>query len=160
IRGVESLESRRQKLAQRLRRHLEGERLARVTAFLGGLIRAPFPDEEHRALRAARENAQLMGDAIRAAWEDWLSAEGKAQPVVLIIEDLHWADAATVQMIDATLRNLRDLPLMVLVLARPEVHTKFPALWAEREVQVVKLGPLSRKASEQLVRSALGQDAD
>src|SRR5262249_7635809 len=108
IRGVESLESRRQKLVQRLRRHFEGERLARVAAFLGELIRAPFPDDEHRALRPARENPQLMGDAMRAAWEDWLTAECEAHPVVLIIEDLHWADAATVQMIDATLRNLRD----------------------------------------------------
>src|SRR4029079_1526956 len=62
--------------------------------------------------------------------------------------------------IDATLRNLRELPLMVLVLARPEVHTRLPGLWAEREVQAIKLGPLSQKASEQLVRGALGSDAD
>src|SRR5262249_37120765 len=96
-----------------------------------------------------------MGDAMRAAWEDWLTAECKAQPVVLIIEDLHWADAATVRMIDATLRNLRDLPLLVLVLARPEVHARFPGLWDERDVQAIKLGPLSHKASEQLVRGAL-----
>src|SRR6185312_12673701 len=110
-------------------------RLIRVAAFLGELIRAPFPDDHHKALRAARENAQLMGDGMRTAWEDWLTAECEARPVVLILEDLHWADAATVQMIDATLRNLRDLPLLVLALARPEVHARFPALWAERSTQ-------------------------
>ena len=101
----------------------------------------------------------LMGDAVRAAWEDWLTAECAAEPVILVLEDLHWGDAATVRLIDATLRNLRDLPLMLLVLARPEVHKQFPGLWADREVQVIKLGPLPRKASEQLVHAALGDAA-
>ena len=59
-------------------------------------------------------------------------------------------------LVDSTLRNLRDLPLMVLVLARPEVHERFPGLWSEREVQLIRLGPLARKASERLVRDALG----
>ncbi len=45
---------------------------------------------------------------------------------------------------------------MVLVLARPEVNAQFPGLWAERDVQTIKLGSLARKASERLVRDALG----
>jgi tetratricopeptide (TPR) repeat protein len=76
--------------------------------------------------------------------------------VLLVLEDLHWADAASVRLVDSTLRNLRDMPLMVLVLARPEVSGQFPGLWAERDVQTIKLGPLARKASEKLVRDALG----
>ena len=80
----------------------------------------------------------------------------RAHPVLLVLEDLHWADAASVRLIDSTLRNLRELPLMVLVLARPEVNTQFPGLWSERHVQTVKLGPLARKASEKLVREACG----
>jgi tetratricopeptide (TPR) repeat protein len=99
-----------------------------------------------------------MGDAMRAAWEDWLAAECAAQPLLLVLEDLHWGDAATVRLIDATLRNLRDRPLLLLVLARPEVHARFPGLWAEREGHLIKLGPLVRKASEQLVRDALGKN--
>ncbi|AUX27367.1 protein kinase [Sorangium cellulosum] len=158
IREGEPVEGRRRKLKRRLGRHLSGEALDRIAAFLGELSRTPFPDGEASGLRAARDNAMLMADATRGAWEDWLAAECAAQPVLLVLEDLQWGDAATVRLIDATLRNLRDLPLMLLALARPEVNKQFPGLWADREVQTIKLGPLPSKASERLVRSALGED--
>src|SRR5262249_11943311 len=130
-----------------------------VSAFLGELSGVPFPDDDDMALRAARENAMLMGDTMRAAWEAWLERECAAHPVLLVLEDLHWGDAASVRLIDSTLRNLGELPLMVLVLGRPEVHSLFPGLWAERGVQTIKLGPLARRASEKLVKDALGDAA-
>ncbi|MCC6555841.1 MAG: protein kinase, partial [Polyangiaceae bacterium] len=157
IRDGEPIEARCRKLKRQVGRHLDGAALSRVAAFLGELTNTPFPDGETAGLRAARENAMMMSDATRAAWEDWLSAMCAVQPVLLVLEDLHWGDAATVRLIDATLRNLRDLPLMLLVLARPEVHKQVPALWADREVQVIKLGPLPPKACEKLVRGVLGE---
>src|SRR6185437_146943 len=60
----------------------------------------------------------------------------------------------------SVLRDLRELPLTVLLLARPDVLPRFPRLWAERDVQVMRLGPLPRKASEALARKALGEGAD
>ncbi len=157
IRDDEPLEDRRARLERRLARHLAPADLPRVAAFLGELIGAPFPDGHHEALRAARQSPMLFGDAMRTAWEDWLTAECAASPVLLVLEDLHGGDAATVRLVDATLRNLRDLPLMVLALARPEVQEQFPALWAEREVHSFRLGSLPRKASERLVRDTLGE---
>jgi tetratricopeptide (TPR) repeat protein len=159
IRDGEPVEVKRRKLLQRVGpapMPSAGRERVAIAPFLGELIGAPFPDDDDKALRAARENAMLMGDAMRAAWEAWLEQECAAHPVLLVLEDLHWADAASVRLIDSTLRNLRELPLMVLVLARPEVQTQFPGLWAERDVQTIKLGPLARKASEKLVRDALG----
>ena len=81
-----------------------------------------------RTTRCARraQNPQLMGDGMRRAWEDWLAAECAAHPVLLVLEDLHWGDLGTVSFIDAALRNLRDQPLMVLALARPEVRRAVP----------------------------------
>src|SRR6185369_10177355 len=159
IRDDEPLDAKRRKLVDRLGRTALGHDLESISAFLGELSGVPFPDDDDMALRAARDNAMLMGDAMRAAWEAWLERECVAHPVLLVLEDLHWADAASVRLIDSTLRNLRDLPLMVLVLARPEVTTQFPGLWAERDVQTIKLGPLSRRAAEQLVADALGPGA-
>ncbi|HXU01122.1 MAG TPA: protein kinase [Polyangia bacterium] len=156
----EAIEAKRDKLSERVARHVQSEARARVTVFLGEIANVPFPDDQNDALRAARANPQLMGDSMRRAWEDWLAAECAATPVLMVIEDLHWGDLGTVSFIDAALRNLRDERFMVLALARPDVDERFPDLWQARAPQVIHLGPLSRRASEKLVRGALGDIAD
>src|SRR5262249_36942304 len=65
------------------------------------------------------------------AFLDWLGAELSRHPVIIVLEDLHWGDAATIDLVDAALRAFAKKPLMVLALARPEVKTLFPQLFAE-----------------------------
>ncbi|MES1205029.1 MAG: protein kinase [Pseudomonadota bacterium] len=160
IHDGESVEAKRRKLSERIARTVAREWQVRVAAFLGEIAGVPFPDDTSDALRAARQNPQLMSDGVRRAWEDWLAAECAAGPVLILLEDLHWGDLGTVTLIDAALRTLRERPLMVLALARPDVFTTFPGLWRERELQNIRLAPLSRKAAERLVREALGLQAD
>ena len=147
---------RQQKLRARVARHVPTADQRRVTEFLGEIVGTPFPDEESVPLRAARQDALVMGDQMRRAWEDFLRAESSAQPVLLVLEDLHWGDLPTVRFVDAALRDLKNQPWMVLALARPEVHELFPKLWAERGVQEMRLKELTSKASEKLIRQVLG----
>jgi predicted ATPase len=144
-------------------------RVARIgadgAAVTGELLREiaglPVPAAEaSEALRAARQDATAMGDAVRAAWEAWLDAECAAGPRAIVLEDLHWGDSPTVQLVDGALRNLAERPLFVVATARPEVHDVFPKLWAERAVDEVRLGPVSKSASERLVREILGAAVD
>jgi len=99
----------------------------RVAEFLGELGGTAFPDdgEAGAALRAARQDAQLMSEQMRQAWMDFLGAETAVHPVMLVLEDLHWGDFGTVRFIDTALRDRRDRPWMVLALARPEVFDVF-----------------------------------
>ena len=127
--------TRRKRLAARVGRHLREGDCARVTEFMGEIAQVPFSDEGSVQLAAARRDAMLMSDQMRRAWEDFLEAECRERPVVLVFDDLHWGDMASVQFVDSALRRLEDRPLMVLALARPEVHDIFPKLWAEREAQ-------------------------
>src|SRR5262249_55716041 len=122
-------------------------------------VGTPFLDETSVQLRAARQDAMLMGDQMRRAWEDWITAECLAQPVVIVLEDLQWGDLPSIKFIDAALRNLQELPLLVVAVARPEVHEAFPGLWAERGVQEIRLAALVKSASERLVREFLGAEA-
>jgi tetratricopeptide (TPR) repeat protein len=154
----EPLETRQSKLRERVASRVAEADRARVTEFLGELIGAAFPDQGSVQLRAARQDPMLMSDQVRGAWQDFIAAECRKGPVVLVIEDLHWGDLPTVKLVDAALRSLPDRPLMVLALARPEVHELFPKLWEERELQEIRLGGLTKKAAERLVRQVLGPD--
>jgi tetratricopeptide (TPR) repeat protein len=155
----EPLEVRRQKLRARVGRHLGGEDAGRVSDFLGELVGAAVPADQSVQLAAARLDPMLMGDQMRRAWQDFLSAECAAEPVLIVLEDLHWGDWPSVQLVDAALRHCARLPLMVLAVARPEVHQTFPGIWQGRPLEELRLRELTRSGSERLVKSALGNKA-
>ena len=140
----EAIESSRRKLRARVGEHVIRSEVERITVFLGELIGVPFPADDSEQLEAARKDPMLMGDAMQSAFVDWLRAQLEAGPVLLVLDDLHWGDLPSVRYVDAALRSLRDLPLMVLALARPEVSRKFPNLWSERALQEIRLDALSR----------------
>ncbi len=156
----EPLASRQRKLKARVARHVPPDEAMRVTHFLGELIGAPFPSDTNVQLRVARRDPMVMGDQMHRAFEDFLRAECEAQPVVLVLEDLHVGDRPTVSFLDGALRNLHERPLLVIALARPEVRSMFPDLWADRGVLEVRLGPLSKRASERLAREVLGEEVE
>lgn len=160
LREGEPLAVRHQKLRARVLRHVPEADARRVTEFLAELIGAPFPAGESIQLRAARQDPMLMGDQMRRAFLDLLAAECRVGPTLLVLEDLHWGDLPTVQLIHAALRALQDQPFAVLALARPDVLDLFPKLWADRGAQILPLRPLSPKGSERLVREVLGDELD
>jgi eukaryotic-like serine/threonine-protein kinase len=154
---VEPLAVRQRRLKSRIARHVDPADVDRVTEFLGELTGVHFPAEGSVQLRAARQDAMLMGDQMRRAWEDLVAAECKSHPLVIVLDDLQWGDLPTVSFLDAALR-MADRPLMVLAAARPEVHECFPRIWAGRPVTHIQLDKLTRKASEKLVREFFGDD--
>ncbi|MDI1429804.1 protein kinase domain-containing protein [Polyangium sorediatum] len=154
--GGMPLDVQRQRLRARLGRHLAGKALERAMMFLGPLAGVAPADEESIELRAARRDPLLMGDQIRAAWEDLLRVETDERPAMLILEDLHWGDRPTVKLVDEMLRALPERPIFVLALSRPDLPEIFPRLWEGRPLQEIRLKELSKKAAERLVREVLG----
>jgi TPR repeat protein len=149
---------RREKLAARVAQSVDAEERARVTEFLGEIVGAPFSDAKSVQLHSARQDPMVMGDQMRRAWVDFLRASCSRHPVLIVLEDLHWGDLPTIEFMDSALRLLRSQPLFVLALARDEVRETFPRLWAERGLTEVRLGTLSPRACEKLVREALGEE--
>jgi tetratricopeptide (TPR) repeat protein len=149
-----------QRLHARLARHLSGADLGRIAELIGELCGVPRPADLGGRPSAARRDPVLLGDQMRRAWEDWLAIECAAQPVVLVLEDLHWGDLPTVKFVDAALRNLTAARFLVLAFGRPEVHAEFPRLWGDRRMTELKLEELTRRSSEALVRGVLGDSID
>ncbi len=160
ISGAETLVVRQQKLRARVGRHIPEAEVARVAEFLGEIASVHFQDGNSVQLRAARQDAMLMGDQMRRAFCDLVVAEAGSGPLVVVLEDLHWGDLPSVTFIDSALRAANERPFMVLAIARGEVHETFPNLWEQRSLQEIRLGPLVRRAGERLVREVLGDDVD
>ncbi|HRI70974.1 MAG TPA: protein kinase [Polyangium sp.] len=133
----------------------------RATAeFLGELVGAPFPDDDSPRLRAARQNRQLMADLISSAYCTITAAVANRRPILIVLEDLHWGDGSSLKIILNLLRDLKELPIVVLGFARPEVHDVFPKLFESRNIEEIRLRPLAKRAATDLVTSALGQTID
>lgn len=125
-----------------------------LAAFLGELVGVSFPDEDDEPLRAARASAQLMQSRMRMALEAYVRARAAQQAQVLLIEDMHWADDTTIELVDWLL-GCADMRLGVFAFARPEIATRLPQLWERRNVTRLTLSPLSPLAADRLVAAAL-----
>ena len=153
------LEANRERLRGYVRERVPEAARARVTEFLGELVDVPFPDDESSALWAARNDARLLREQMLRAWIDLVRAECAVRPVVLVLDDLQWGDAATIRCVTMALASFKDLPFFVLGLARPEVSRTFPKLWEEQGGLNLRLKEITRKAGAELVIHALGAQA-
>ncbi len=162
VRDDDSAPFKREELHTRMRKVLAEPAATRVAAFLGDISGIPFAPEQLPAdvaslLRAARFEPSLMNEHVRGAFVEWLAAECARGPGLVVLEDLHWGDRSSFQLVEAALEALPDQPLMVLALARPEIHDELPKLRDSDKFTELGLSQLSRKASSDLVQAALGE---
>ena len=106
---------------------------------------------------AVRRVAAAVGIEEGEAGEDtdWafrvlFGALARERPLVLVVDDAHWAEPALLDLLLELLARLADVPVLVVWVARPDQLARRP----ERGVELV-LRSLSRSASESLV-AALG----
>ena len=148
----------RTRIGERVARQVVLPKRQQVTEGLGELCGLTAASEGAQG-QGARSDTGAIEERVSAAWVEFLAAECAAHPVVLVLEDLQWSDAASLRLVDVALRELGDRPLLVLALGRPEVKELFPGLWEGRSFQEIRLPGLSRKASERLVRDVLRERA-
>jgi len=158
----EPLDSLRQSLHTRLGLLFsEEEERQRIAIFLGEMAGVPFPDEDSLLLRAARHEPLLMVHQMRQAFASWLAAEAQLRPLLLVMEDAHWADPPTFAFLEFALMEV-GAPWMALVIGREETEAVFPGLWQRPGVAVRRLDVLPEEVLQAHARVALegrGDDA-
>jgi tetratricopeptide (TPR) repeat protein len=160
LRDADPLEERRQQLRASLSGSLPDAVVReRAVCFLGELVGIPY-DRNLPAREAARRDPSLMDDHQRRAFFSWLGGLCRQRPVLFLLDDLHWADPASLRWLDLVLGWLRAEPLAVVGFARPELRERAPELWRERTSLSLSLRPLSDEESTQLALYALGSQAD
>ena len=98
--------------------------------------------------------------ALFAAVREYLAALAAARPLVILLEDLHWADAASLDLLRVIARDLVALPLLIVGTCRADELTGehplsrlLPALVREAAPHRITLQPLDEVAVRQLVRA-------
>ncbi|MEK7469076.1 MAG: adenylate/guanylate cyclase domain-containing protein [Planctomycetota bacterium] len=125
----------------------------------GAAERSNFAHLMTRSMGQAAGTGPAPGDATRArtetleAWERWIRGLARRAPVLLCLEDLHWADPATFALLDHLAAKLRDERVVILATSRPA--TRIPGGF-ER----VKLVELPAAEAAQLARELLQRDLD
>lgn len=95
----------------------------------------------------------------------WLCANlGRRSPLLLCIDDVHWADQASLRFLHFLGRRLDELPIAVVAAARPgqpaDASPVLAALAASPPSEVLELAPLSERAVAELMRLTFGTDIE
>ena len=109
-------------------------------------------------LEAEETWAGDRGGEAFAAWRRFFEALAETRPLVLVFEDLHWADEALLDFIDYLVDWASGVPILALCTARPELLARRP-VWGGGKVNssTILLSPLSEEETTALVHALLGR---
>jgi class 3 adenylate cyclase len=138
-----------------------GAKLAAMAAdVLGGVPEAGWVARHLAALAGLGGGVPAGGDRSEAfaAWRQFFEALAEARPLVLVFEDLHWADDGLLDFVDYLADWAGGVPLLVVCTARPELLVRRPG-WGGGKPNAVmlSLAPLSEQDTARLVGSLLGR---
>ena len=90
---------------------------------------------------------------LHSAWRLFFERMAETGPVVLLFDDLHWADAALLDFVEYLLDWSRSHPLYVLTLSRPELGERHPTFGTRiRNSTALTLEPLDNEAMDALLQ--------
>src|SRR3954470_24753096 len=132
---------------EKLREFCEDEAVADLLGLASGVLEAV--------------QAEASQQEIAWAAREWAERLGQEQPLVLLFEDIHWAEEPLLELIEHLSAWVREAPLLILCLARPELLDIRPG-WGGGRVRAtaIELEPLGRAESEELVEALLGGGGD
>jgi class 3 adenylate cyclase/predicted ATPase len=122
------------------------------------------PEERELDERVARPLSVLLGDdgvsskeeiafAVRRLFEE----AARERPLVVVWDDVHWAEEAFLDLVEHLADWSRDAPILILGMARPELLDRRPG-WAGGKLHAttVLLEPLGREAADRLLVELAG----
>jgi adenylate cyclase len=90
------------------------------------------------------------------AFRSWLGTLARTTPVALAIEDVHWADASSLELTGELVRLSRSIPVLFMFVGRPEAREQIERTVGERELRSIRLAPLTAAGIAQLAGAILG----
>lgn len=120
------------------------QQVARATPLIAALLSIPTGDHcPPLGLSPAQQRRQTFASLL-----DQLEGLAREQPLLIICEDMHWADATTLELFDLAVDRIRGLPILVLMTSRPEFEPSWAGL---ANVSLLRLDRLDRQDTRALV---------
>jgi class 3 adenylate cyclase/tetratricopeptide (TPR) repeat protein len=114
------------------------------------LLEVPVEDAAWGQLDPSQRRQRTL-EAVRRL----LLRESQVQPLLLLLEDLHWVDAETQALLESFVEGLATTRLLLLVNYRPEYQHR----WASKSYyRQLRLDPLPAESADDLLTSVLGTD--
>ncbi len=117
-------------------------------ALLAGLLSLPterYPPLEMSPIKQKLETIALLVDRMEQASRD--------NPLLMLVEDVHWIDPSTLEVFDAFVERSQELPMLMVITHRPE----FEQRWGEYgHVTYHSLNRLSRQDGRDLATRVAG----
>jgi hypothetical protein len=159
LRETEPAAVQRARLEFHVSRTCQSGDAIRIADFLSEVVGLPPSEDPSPELRAARNDPRIMAVWLRRSFREWLASQCTGGPLLLVLEDLQWADLPSLTYVGDALRSVKAKPVMTLALARPEVREIFPSLWVGIDRLDIALAGVPKRAAERLVESVLGERA-
>jgi class 3 adenylate cyclase len=99
----------------------------------------------------------VVRERLHSSWVDFLQGLVQERPVVLLIEDLHWAEPELHGLLEALVGRVRG-PLLLLGTGRPELLDQRPAWGRDAGASLIRLEALPPADTGQLLDALLGVD--
>jgi class 3 adenylate cyclase/tetratricopeptide (TPR) repeat protein len=90
------------------------------------------------------------------AMRRFLEHVAATQPVTLVVEDIHWAEATLLELLEQLVEAMDEVPVLVLCPARPALVDESPDWGTGERATRIEIGPLDADASRSMVESLLG----
>jgi class 3 adenylate cyclase/tetratricopeptide (TPR) repeat protein len=128
---------------------VEASRVQAVAPLFAALLSIPFGERyPPLALSPTQQRRRTL-----AALLDQFEGLARQQPILLLFEDAHWADATSLELFDLTVERVRQLPVLALFTFRPE----FEPPWVDLpNVGTLALGRLDRDDVASMVARVTG----
>ena len=123
---------------------------------LAATLRIP-PSVAHRLAGSVGLAEGEAGKETGRAFQQLLVALARVRPLIVVVDDVHWAEPALLDLLLDVGARLTDVPVLIVLATRPDPFQERPA-WADRLGQgaVLRLGPLSATASRALLEAIAG----
>jgi len=121
---------------------------------LGDLLGLQIPDTP----MTAGFDARMRHESRMALLSDLLARMAAQQPLLILLEDCHWADEASLALLASLARGLSGTRLMLVATYRPSDDPDHPVLPALANAVRVNLGELSPAAVQALITARLGAE--